>query len=99
MTDQTTIDEDRQPQQSGRLRRGGLFVNDAELLEILGIPFKEGRQTLAYLDKDKGAHSKFPQKQPLWGHRRYLPAVRKWLDKEMKVIDPARPQLVHSRSA
>src|ERR1700680_343346 len=63
--------------QSRRKRRGGLFVTDAELIEILGVPEKEARQTLRHLDAKRG--NGFPRKNPLWGDRRYLPAVKEWL--------------------
>lgn len=56
----------------------GLFVTDQELIEILGIPEREARQAIAALDHDP--RSGFPPKKPLWGGRRYYPAVRAYLD-------------------
>jgi len=53
--------------------RGGWWVNDAELIEIIGVPEKIARQAIAILDRD--IRSGFPQKQELWGNRRYRPAV------------------------
>mgnify|MGYP001570919320 CR=1 FL=1 len=55
-----------------------LWVTDAELIRRMGVPEKIARAALAELDKhrDRG----FPQKQALWGDRRYWPAVRAWLD-------------------
>lgn len=57
---------------TGRKRRGGWFVTDEELLEILGIPFNHGRRLLHELDSKPTG---FPQKDPLFCDRRYLPAV------------------------
>lgn len=62
----------------GKRRRGGLFVTDEELIEILGVPFNEGRRIIQQLDDNPLAG--FPQKSKLWCGRRYLPAVRQWLD-------------------
>lgn len=59
-------------------RRGGLFVNDAELIERLGVPEKIGRQTLQALDQNK--RTGFPPKQAIWGGRRYWPAIEAWLE-------------------
>jgi hypothetical protein len=39
-----------------------------------------GLSWLNQLDRDRG--SGFPQKQALWGNRRYWPAVRAWLDRQ-----------------
>lgn len=62
-----------------RVRRGGLFVNDAELIERLGVPEKMARAAIRSLDMDR--RSGFPKKQAIWGDRRYWPAVEKWLEK------------------
>lgn len=56
-----------------------LFVTDAELIRILGVPEKLGRAVLAGLDRE--THRGFPQKQKVWGDRRYLPAVKAFLDR------------------
>lgn len=65
-----------------------LYLTDAELIRRLGVPEKIGRQTLHMLDRDrlKG----FPQKQALWGGRRYWPAVKAWLDRTggLKLSEP-----------
>jgi hypothetical protein len=55
-----------------------LYVTDAELIRRLGVPEKIARQTLAMLDRSARTTG-FPQKQALWGNRRYLPAVMDWL--------------------
>lgn len=59
-------------------KRGGLMVTDAEILERLQVPYKIGMRALAMLDADR--NSRFPRKQPIWGYRRYWPAVEKWLE-------------------
>jgi hypothetical protein len=66
------------PKQERKARNGGLFVTDAELLRRLGVPEKRGYQALEILDANP--KSGFPQKDPLWGDRRYYPAVRAYLD-------------------
>ncbi len=56
-----------------------LFVTDAELIRKLGVPERTARRAISMLD----AHHRetgFPQKQKLWGDRRYWPAVLKFLD-------------------
>jgi len=55
-----------------------LFVTDAELIRRIGVPEGAARNALRMLDRDRG--SGFPAKQPLWGGRRYWPAVRLWFD-------------------
>ena len=57
-----------------------LFVTDAELIRRIGVPEKIARVAIHALDRDKG--SGFPQKQALWGKRRYWPAVRAWFDRQ-----------------
>lgn len=56
-----------------------LYVTDAELIRRMGVPEKTARQTLRALD----AHprSGFPQKQKIWGNRRYWPAVQAYLER------------------
>lgn len=86
MTDTTTIVPDDAPDGEKRprvTRRGGLFVNDAELIERLGVPEKEARKALELLDSQP--RSGFPKKDPFWGYRRYWPAVQAWLDKSHQV--------------
>lgn len=60
--------------------RETLWVNDAELIRRMGVPEKLARQTLRILDRDRG--SGFPQKQAIWGNRRYWPAVKAYLDRQ-----------------
>lgn len=57
----------------------GLFITDGELVEMLGVPPDVARQEIAMLDR-RASTNGFPQKQKQWGDRRYLPAVKAWLD-------------------
>lgn len=79
MTDTT----ETEPRYKNRKRRGGMFVNDAELIELLGVPENEARQALRMLDADR--NSGFPKKQKLWGDRRYWPAVEAYFNREYAV--------------
>ena len=54
-----------------------LYLTDAELIRRLGVPEKTLRPLLPGLEKNYG----FPPKSPLFGGRRYWPAVKNWLDK------------------
>ena len=57
-----------------------LFVDDAELIRRLGVPEKIARPAIYVLENKRD--SGFPQKQVLWGNRRYWPAVRAWFDRQ-----------------
>jgi hypothetical protein len=54
-----------------------LYLLDSELIRRLGVPEKVMRSMLPGLESKYG----FPRKQPLFGGRRYWPAVKAWLDK------------------
>lgn len=54
-----------------------LYLTDAELIRRLGVPANVLRPILPNLELKFG----FPPKQPLFGGRRYWPAVKAWLDK------------------
>jgi hypothetical protein len=54
-----------------------LYLLDSELIRRLGVPEKTLRPILPTLESKFG----FPPKQPLFGGRRYWPAVKAWLDK------------------
>lgn len=54
-----------------------LYVTDAELIRKLGVPEKGFRDVLVALESKYA----FPKKSPLFGGRRYWPAVKAWLDK------------------
>jgi hypothetical protein len=53
-------------------------VTDLELYERLGVPADTARIAIKALDEDKS--SGFPKPQPLWGGRRYLPAIEQWFE-------------------
>jgi hypothetical protein len=50
-----------------------LWVTDIEMIRRLGVPEKVARPAIKMLDR---MDPTFPKKQPLWGDRRYWPAVR-----------------------
>jgi len=60
-------------------KRDTLYVTDAEIIRRLGVPEKIARGVIRELDRKRG--SGFPQKQKLWGDRRYWPAVKAYLDR------------------
>lgn len=88
MTDAATIEQDRNLDGLPREKLVALvdhllsevnsvredYVTDAELIRRLRVPEKIARRTIKALDAQRG--SGFPQKQKLWGDRRYWPAVR-----------------------
>ena len=53
----------------------GLFVSDLELYRRLGVGPRTGRDAVRALES-RG----FPRKDPLFGNKRYWPAVRHFLD-------------------
>lgn len=65
------------------------FVTDAELIERINVPEKIAREALKALDKNPGV-SGFPQKQALWGDRRYWPACRAYFYRASGVIPNER---------
>lgn len=63
-----------------------LYLSDAELIRRLGVPPKVMRPMLPGLETKFG----FPKPQPLFGGRRYWPAVKAWLDKHNGIMmDPS----------
>jgi hypothetical protein len=54
-----------------------LYLTDAELIRKLGVPDRVIRPMLPNLESKWG----FPPKSPIFGGRRYWPAVKAWLDK------------------
>jgi hypothetical protein len=56
--------------------REGLFVSDAELYRRMGVGERTGRAAIFAMER--AGH--FPAKDPLFGNKRYWPAVRKALD-------------------
>lgn len=83
MTNLADDTDQESPRYKQRKRRGGLFVNDTELIERLGVPEKEAREALRMLDSD--ARSGFPKKQKLWGGRRYWPAIEAYFERTQGV--------------
>lgn len=85
-TDHSKEHRERRPRTA---KRGGLFVNDAELIELLGVPEDIARAAINKLDCTPG--SGFPPKRALWGNRRYWPAVRAYFDAtELLKLDTQR---------
>lgn len=60
-------------------QRDTLWVTDAELIRRSGVPEKVARATLKGMDTNP--LSGFPKKNPLWGGRRYWPAVQAYWDR------------------
>lgn len=58
--------------------RETLWVSDEEIIRRLGAPRRAVRAALHMLDRDRSKG--FPQKQKLWGNRRYWPAVKAYFD-------------------
>ncbi len=54
-----------------------LYLTDAELIRRIGVPASVLRPILPTLENTGG----FPRKSPLFGGRRYWPAVKAWLDR------------------
>ena len=72
-----------------------LYLTDAELIRRLGVPDKTLRPILPTLENKFG----FPKKQPLFGGRRYWPAVKTWLDRNNGlIVEPPRQGGRHERS-
>jgi hypothetical protein len=63
-----------------------LYLTDAELIRRIGVPEKTMRSMLPGLEQNYG----FPKKSPLFGDRRYWPAVKTWLDRHNGLtMDPS----------
>lgn len=76
------------------IERETLWVTDAELIRRMGCPEKIARDALRMLDRDR--RSGFPQKQKLWGDRRYWPAVKSYLDRTNGLkMDPPPRRAIH----
>jgi hypothetical protein len=68
--------------------RDTLYVTDAELIRRMGVPEKIAREAIRALDANRA--SGFPQKQALFGNRRYYPACKAFFDKASGVIPNER---------
>lgn len=78
--------------QATKEREGEKYlVTDAELIRRLGVPEKDGRRILGFLD-DKANRSGFPPKLKMWGGRRWWPHVAEWMGRSsgMLLDDAAR---------
>jgi hypothetical protein len=71
-----------------------LYLTDAELIRRLGVPDKVMRSMLPGLE----SKFSFPKKQPLFGDRRYWPAVKAWLDKHNGLMVDTPPTRRESRN-
>lgn len=72
-------------------RTDTLYVTDAEMIRRMGVPEKIARAAIQSLDANP--RSGFPQKQGIWGDRRYWPAVKAYLDATSGLtIDASLPQ-------
>lgn len=69
--------------------RHKLWVTDAELIRLIGLPEKMARRLIRELDSKPTG---FPRKQKLWGDRRYMPAVLAYFDKNYGGTLSAPPQ-------
>lgn len=82
MTDTTTIVPDEAPpRQKGEraIKRGGWFIIDQELIELMQVPEPIARAAIQAWDKDPKI-SGFPQKIALMGDRRFRPAVEAYFE-------------------
>jgi hypothetical protein len=73
MTDTLTQRRERKPREK---RPDGVWVTDDELIERSGVPQDIMRRALGAMDRDQ--KSGFPKKNPLYGGRRYWPAVQEY---------------------
>lgn len=64
------------------------FVTDAEIIRRLMLPEKIGRRMLRELDRNLPNRTRFPQKDPLSGDRRFWPAVKKYFNVRYGVHSP-----------
>lgn len=80
MTDVHLVPDVEPPRQKRprETKRGGLWVNDKELIERLNVDEAKARAVLRELDTDKT--SGFPQKWRLWGDKRYWPAIAAYFE-------------------
>jgi hypothetical protein len=66
-----------------------LWITDAELIRRSGVPEKVMRPVLHRMDADR--RNGFPKKNPLYGNRRYWPAVQDYWAKQTGI----KPQDSH----
>lgn len=75
MTDALTIAPDIDADDDAP--RHGLWVTDAEIIRRLGVSEKVGYTAIHRLEKSGLG---FPEKQRVWGKKRYWPAVKDFFD-------------------
>jgi hypothetical protein len=63
-------------------------MHDVEIFEALGIPEKLGRKAFRQLDKSRHNARRFPQPIPLFGGRRFWPAVERYFMEEFGGVLP-----------
>jgi hypothetical protein len=68
-------------------RREALFIFDTEMYRRMGVSEKVGRVAVRELEK----RQVFPARDPLFGNKRYWPAVRAFLNARAG-IDPDPPK-------
>jgi hypothetical protein len=68
----------------------GLFVTDAEIIRRLGVSEKTGYGAIHRFEKSGLG---FPEKQRVWGNKRYWPAVRAWFDNQYGIKSAGRDSL------
>jgi hypothetical protein len=76
------------PKSRNRQRRYGLMMTDVEIFDALGIPEKLGRKAFRELDKPLSGTKRFPQPVPLFGGRRFWPAVERYFMEEFGGVVP-----------
>jgi hypothetical protein len=70
--------------------RDKYLVTDAELIRRLGVPEKDARRTIAFLDSKQS----FPPKLKMWGGRRWWPHVEEWFAKSSGMISDDAARLI-----
>lgn len=71
--------------------REKLLVTDSELLRRLGMPEKDGRRVLGFLDAKQ---SGFPPKLKMWGGRRWWPHVEEWMARSSGMLTDDAARLI-----
>lgn len=74
MTDTTIAPEMDADESAGR---DGLWVTDAEIIRRLGVSEKTGYAAIHRLERSGMG---FPEKQKVWGKKRWWPAVRDFME-------------------
>jgi hypothetical protein len=67
------------------------LVTDAELIRRLGVPEKDARRVLGFLDAKQ---SGFPPKLKMWGGRRWWPHVEEWFARSSGMISDDAARLI-----